>query len=222
MDPPRPSEAGLIASTTMQTYTPSGGLSPASGLFASLLPAIAPKSFRAALGDQIERMIDMLDALDGDTDLEETGDLEPSLGAYTRGYDLELDTSDDEPSLGSLGGTAASFFGIGSFSTRPMPEWAGGGRSDAELDDCDLEDGDDAEDDPAERGIGDQDGLEEQTGLFDRSGDELGAGTFSRSANRQLLADIGREARELAARLAGPLSPHAAYLRSIDGWEIVR
>lgn len=189
----------------MQTYTPSGGLSPASGLFASLLPAIAPKSFRAALGDQIERMIEMLDQLDGDPDLEPDLAGSPNLGAAcdAEGDDSDLELSGDErePSLGSLGGTATVLW-----YAKP-PAWAGGSVTDRELDDCDLEDGHDAEDDPAERGIGDQDGLEEQAGLFDRSGEEPERVSRpwdyeARRARRELLGDVDRQARALAVRLS--------------------
>ena len=185
---------------------------PASGLFAPLLPAIAPKSFRAALGDEIERMIALLDAIDGDADLEEGGDLEPSLGAYRVGCDLELDASDDEPSLGSLGGTAHGLW----FPRSPV--WAGGGRTDAELDNCDLEDTFDREDDPAELGIGDQDGLEEQTGRFDRSGEE--PERFHRPYNpdavcakRRMRADVERQVWTIAARVNGAAPSNVRVVR---------
>ena len=61
---------------------------------------------RKRLEAKISELIDMLDVLDGDPDLEDTGDDEPSLGSSVQHgadgmeYDLELDTSDDEPSLG--------------------------------------------------------------------------------------------------------------------------
>src|SRR5262245_35359271 len=58
---------------------------------------------------EVERLLAVLDRLDGDADLEPTGDDEPSLG-FTRpgagqlwgvdghaNVDAELDTSDDEP-----------------------------------------------------------------------------------------------------------------------------
>lgn len=71
---------------------------------------------RAVLEQAIEALITVLDTLDPDPDLEDTGDqedgedtdLEPSLGGvgqYLDGrlaYDLEHDGSDDEPSLGRL------------------------------------------------------------------------------------------------------------------------
>lgn len=44
------------------------------------VPVFNPHRFRQWLGDEIDRMIGMLDALDGDPDFEETGDDEPSLG----------------------------------------------------------------------------------------------------------------------------------------------
>lgn len=61
---------------------------------------------RRAIEDEIERLLSMLDAMDGDCDLEDTGDAEPWLGAPIYGFngkhahDLEGDSSDDEPSLG--------------------------------------------------------------------------------------------------------------------------
>jgi hypothetical protein len=61
---------------------------------------------REAVESYIEQLIALLDTLDGDADLEENGDLEPSIGSQGRfgsdriEYDLEGDTSDDELSLG--------------------------------------------------------------------------------------------------------------------------
>ncbi|MCZ7463526.1 hypothetical protein [Rhizobium rhizogenes] len=60
---------------------------------------------RARLEAKIEELIRLLDLVDGDENLEETGDLEPSFGAaqYKRGrleYDLEEDIADAEPFLG--------------------------------------------------------------------------------------------------------------------------
>lgn len=53
---------------------------------------------RKRLEAKIEELIEMLDLLDGDPDLEDNGDLEPSLGStpYLGEYDLELDVSDTE------------------------------------------------------------------------------------------------------------------------------
>jgi hypothetical protein len=54
----------------------------------------------------IEQAIALLDGMDGDPDLEETGDMEPSFGSpslFSRDKmeeDLEDDTSDSELSLG--------------------------------------------------------------------------------------------------------------------------
>ena len=58
-----------------------------------------PLALRQKLESEIERLIAMLDTLDGDADLE------PSLGfspVYCSAHatDLEFDGSDDEPSLG--------------------------------------------------------------------------------------------------------------------------
>ncbi len=61
---------------------------------------------RKRLEARIEELIELLNILDGDPDLEDNGDSEPSIGnvgRYVGGqclYDLETDTSDDEPSLG--------------------------------------------------------------------------------------------------------------------------
>ncbi len=187
----------------MQTFIPSGGLSPASGLFAPFLPAIALKSFKQALGDEVERLIALADEIDGDPDLEPDLAGTPNQGAACDAEgdasDLEPNGDEREPSLGPLGGT---WFG----ERTPQTIWGFGARTDAELDDCDLEDGHDAEDDPAERGIGDEDGLEEQAGRFDRGGDEPEPihRTYDREADcarRQLLGDVDRQARSLAVRL---------------------
>jgi hypothetical protein len=53
---------------------------------------------REAIEAEIERLIAFLDLLDPDTDLEDNGDVEPSLGCRD---DLEGDTADDEPWLGA-------------------------------------------------------------------------------------------------------------------------
>lgn len=73
---------------------------------------------RVGLATTIDRLIDMLDALEGDCDLEATADDEPSLGwtaagkgAYVSTHkldlDLELDDADTEHSLGWGLGTQA-------------------------------------------------------------------------------------------------------------------
>ena len=67
------------------------------------VPLVLTSDQRKAIGAEIERLIAVLDIADGDPDLEETGDREPSLGSYYGAEpDLELDPSDDEPSLGSF------------------------------------------------------------------------------------------------------------------------
>ena len=118
-----------------------------------------------------------------DADREDEGDLEPILGACERhpdpyspdrlfdqslwsasgtddrehederedGADLEEDKADYEPSIAA---TEA-------FSQ--LSSWRGGDTSDLEDDQSDLEDGTDRESDPADYGIGDHDGLMEQT-----------------------------------------------------------
>lgn len=57
---------------------------------------------RAAIETEIERLVDLLDVADGDPDLEDDGDMEPSLGGaeISGEVDLELDEADNEPSLG--------------------------------------------------------------------------------------------------------------------------
>ena len=62
----------------------------------------------AAIGDALDLAIATLDAVDGDTDIEESGDDEPSLGWTESGprfcgdyQDREHDTADCEPSLAS-------------------------------------------------------------------------------------------------------------------------
>lgn len=69
------------------------------------LPVPSGAGPRAVVEAEIERLIELLDWFDPDSDLEENGDLEPSLGSFmgsAQSADLELDMSDDEPSLGSL------------------------------------------------------------------------------------------------------------------------
>jgi hypothetical protein len=73
-----------------------------------------PEISRPFVEAEIERLIDLLDALDPDPDLESTADEEPWLGApdartgswfgpsaTCSGDDREEDTSDDEPWLGA-------------------------------------------------------------------------------------------------------------------------
>jgi len=60
---------------------------------------------RQEIEDEIERLIDMLDDFDGDPELEDGGDAEPSFGPgdYRNGrmeYELEADTGEDKPFLG--------------------------------------------------------------------------------------------------------------------------
>lgn len=57
---------------------------------------------RAEIETEIERLVELLDVADGDPDLEDDGDHEPSLGGaeISGKVDLELDDCDNEPSLG--------------------------------------------------------------------------------------------------------------------------
>ena len=124
---------------------------------------------REIVADEIDRLMVYLDTLDTDPDLEENGDLEPSLGGEGGGYDLEEDTADAEPSLGSLDRALDQ--------TRWAECKAYNGGCDLELDRSDHEDGGDTEpngdeldfsDDPrgGDGGIGDTDGLVEQLGRY--------------------------------------------------------
>jgi len=60
---------------------------------------------RARLEERIAELIDLLDVLDGDPDLEETGDDEPWIGgaAYIGRNGVEHDLEQDEDSEHSLG-----------------------------------------------------------------------------------------------------------------------
>jgi hypothetical protein len=106
----------------------------------------------------------LLDEVEPDPDLEDTADDEPWLGSppWPPGkyaLDAEHDPSDDEPSLGSNDRhvNQANCVQGRSFVTDGEQE------HDGREPDSDLED-DERELDPAENGIGDQDGLEEQMG----------------------------------------------------------
>lgn len=61
-----------------------------------------PEKLRPVIEAEIERLIALLDAIDGDPDLE------PSLGfnvlmlTYAGAVDLEGDTADDEPTMGAI------------------------------------------------------------------------------------------------------------------------
>ncbi|OKO67374.1 hypothetical protein AC628_39400 [Bradyrhizobium sp. NAS96.2] len=133
------------------------------------------RRLRQKAGAEIDRLIDFLDASDIDPDLEESdvcepiGDEEPSLGSLDRAAnqdrwshgahswgpgdgDLELDRSDDEPSLGAVEWHPYCLgWPDGSKPTGDQTHWTAGGRRDLEQD-------------PAEPGIGDHDDLLEQAG----------------------------------------------------------
>jgi len=66
------------------------------------VPGITATDVRDAVETEIDRLIYLLDAFEDDPDLEDTGDNEPSFGVEINGIcELELDTADDEPSLGA-------------------------------------------------------------------------------------------------------------------------
>lgn len=93
-------------------------------------PATAPNQ-RQRLEQVIEIAIALLDAMDGDPDLEETGDLEPYLAAVGSDYagsadDREDDDcdrgepgEDDEPSLGWTDEEAEQSIGYAYLAARP-------------------------------------------------------------------------------------------------------
>lgn len=101
------------------------------------------RELRRAIADRIEADLALLDALCGDADIEQDAGEMPEAEAFNRNLD-------DEPSLGSLYGTAAgAHLGQGG--------WADGGTYDLEEAADDL-----PQWDPADSGIGDYDGLIEQ------------------------------------------------------------
>jgi hypothetical protein len=105
------------------------------------IPAL--RDLRTALADRIEADIALLDALCGDADIEQDAGEMPESETFNRNLD-------DEPSLGSLYGTAeGAHLGQGG--------WADGGAYDLEEAADDL-----PQWDPADSGIGDYDGLIEQ------------------------------------------------------------
>jgi hypothetical protein len=60
-------------------------------------PIAALRRLRREAAAEVERLIALLDALEGDPDLEEPGDLEPSLGWTATGY-LGGDSDREDPS----------------------------------------------------------------------------------------------------------------------------
>ena len=121
---------------TLHTLPSGGPQSPVSGLSAFLPPSASPKAFRQAIGDEIERMIAMLDDLDGDDDLEPDLAGTPNQGAACDAEgddsDLELSGDENEPSLGSLGS-------CGGLYLRQAQTWAAGDDKDREEEDGNLE-----------------------------------------------------------------------------------
>ena len=119
-----------------------------------------------AAGDALDLAISTLDALDGDTDLEDEGEAEPSLGWTAHVYqtpfnigsntDVEEDTSDGEPSLASPERHPAVpvCFSGGPYTARGGDEgqlrWAEGAHHDGELVNEDGDDLDAGEHDTAD------------------------------------------------------------------------
>jgi hypothetical protein len=105
-------------------------------------------------------MLEFLDGLDADPDLESTMGYE-----FVPGSDECEIPEDAEPSLGSFDRMIDQEKSWRTVDRNPdIYGWASG--SDNELDDCDYEDGDPAEESEAS-GIGDQDGLDEQVPFRD-------------------------------------------------------
>jgi hypothetical protein len=100
-------------------------------------------------------LIDFLDSLNADPDLE------PTMGfEHVPGSDECEMPEDAEPSLGSFDRMVNQEKSYRTYERNPdIYGWSGG--VDNELDDCDHEDNDPAEESEAS-GIGDQDGLDEQ------------------------------------------------------------
>jgi hypothetical protein len=111
-------------------------------------PIAALQRVRSEAEAEVDRLLALLDALDGDADLEEGGDTEPELGFTRIGSgvapfehasidDRELDDSESEPSLASPESLSAFTSQLG---------WARGNSADLEGDPKeDDEDGHDAE-----------------------------------------------------------------------------
>ncbi|KKB12386.1 hypothetical protein VE25_07490 [Devosia geojensis] len=134
--------------------------------------ANCPRPDRRSIEAEIERLIGLLDKFDGDPDLEEAGDLEPSLGWPALGPqqfgrapqslddDREEDNADCEPSLATpeaksppgmlrMSGDPESWLGghLSGFHVRTNQlsqlGWAAGGDTDAEYDPTDHGEPDD-------------------------------------------------------------------------------
>jgi hypothetical protein len=142
--------------------------------------------------DEISRLIAFLDAsdeyvmteLEDEADLEDVGDTEPSLGSFDRmmnqeksyaqrlgefipSVDAELDDVDDEASLGACEshptGPSAYYAPSAERIYSPKGDQTNWGYE-GSFDDREDNAGDNPEEDPAENGIADEDGLLEQRG----------------------------------------------------------
>lgn len=151
------------------------------------------RHLRREARQEISRLIQFLDdsddyvltELEDDSELEDIGDAEPNLGSFDgmfnqeksyrqraclAGVDLEADDADLEPSLGAT-------------ETHPTVPWSGHANWNVQRldlsgdqrywgagvkDDREDDAGDNPEEDPAERGIADEDGLAEQIYLGHR------------------------------------------------------
>lgn len=132
---------------------------------------------RRRIEDAIERMIEVIDAID-DTELEvadldfygeadELDKLEASeLDIRGEGDGDCGDNVDDEPSLGSLDGRMSQNKWCQPDYTPKGCSWTFRMSPDVEYDEAEFETEDEREQDPAEAGIGDMDGLIEQVGNY--------------------------------------------------------
>ena len=129
-----------------------------------------PASTRKKIERTLDKLISLLDALDGDPDLE------PSLGYNPYGsMDQESDDADNEPSLGATHAPNQEQAWRARLVLGTDLEFDGDTRADADkepdadgepwLSGCPSEGGDDREMDEAERGIGGGDGAMEQYGV---------------------------------------------------------
>ena len=199
-------------------------------------PGLTP-AFQQRLGEAIEGLIALLDEIQGDPDLEDgqddepTGDEEPSIGSSQAGSqahwaygtdEREGGEADAEPSLASpeRHGSQARW-AQGSRSDREGEDEHGGDIQDephdGELDlreGCDLGDGD--------NGIGDWDGLQEQAGQLLPSDEREKVCAAARGASEALRTLQRRNGQSLAQgssglTIVGPYpGPLGFSLRTVD------
>ena len=128
---------------------------------------------RREIASGIDLLIGALDDLDGDADLEEQHDAEPDLDAEPGTWQETLRPEqpgafdeDLEPMLGACERHphGRGVTGYSGYSPQgAQSDWADGSRL---LEQDEAEEDPDREEDPAEMGIGDGDGLQEQAGVW--------------------------------------------------------